>query len=98
MNFFNYFVIHRYNRGDLVFNEGDSSEDIYFIKKGEFQVNFLKTIVEINKIIRSFNINIPNNEVEMEKIDENDEFCEFMNKKRLIKVKKNIFIIDFYTR
>ena len=97
-NFFNYFVIHRYNRGDLVFNEGDSSEDIYFIKKGEFQVNFLKTIVEINKIIRSFNINIPNNEVEMEKIDENDEFCEFMNKKRLIKVKKNIFIIDFNTR
>ena len=87
-NFFNYFVSIRYDRGDSVFREGDISQYIYFIKKGEFEASFFKSIVEINNIIKSLKVNIPNEEVEKEKLEENDRFHDFMNKKQLIKVSR----------
>jgi len=85
-NYYNYFVLHHYLRGDFVFKEDEESNYIYFIRKGEYELNFSKSLLEINKIIKYHNISIPNEAVENEKLEENEKFRHFMNKKMYIKV------------
>lgn len=85
-NYYNYFVLHHYVKGDFVFREGEESLYIYFLRKGEFELNFFKSLSDINKIIKSHNAIIPNEAIELDKIQENEKFRNFMNKKLHIKV------------
>lgn len=90
-NYYNYFVLHHYVRGELVFNENEESNYIYFLRKGEYELNFSKSLLELNKIIKYHNFSIPNEAVENDKLEENEKFRHFMNKKMYIKVIYNNF-------
>lgn len=85
-HYFNFFVLKKYNRGDYVFKEGDLSQNIYFLKKGEYEVTFTSSMIDINKIIKHYGFSIQNEEIEKEKLEQNEKFCKFMHEKKLIKV------------
>ena len=95
-NYFNLFVLLKFCRGDYIFREGDKSQHIYFLKKGEYQVTFTNSIIDINNIIRYFEFSIPNETIENQKLEENDKFKIFMNERKNIKVFKYIIVV-FHT-
>jgi CRP-like cAMP-binding protein len=85
-NYFNFFVLQKFIRGDFIFKEGDIGHHIYFLRKGQYEVSFFKSMVDLNRIVKTHDVVVPNEFVENEKMEENEQFREFMNEKVSIKV------------
>ena len=49
--YFGWFICNNYRKGDLLFNEGDSSYYTYFIEKGEVELYSSKNVLEFEKVI-----------------------------------------------
>ena len=49
--YFKLFINEKYNKGDIIFNEGDEIKYIYFIQEGTVQLNISKSINEIEFLI-----------------------------------------------
>lgn len=63
--YFNFFRSVRINRGDSLFKQGDSQEDIFFIFDGEIEVRTRVSLSFLNEIASSFNSKIKKNNRDM---------------------------------
>lgn len=89
-NYFSFFVEMRYDIYEKIVTEGSLSENIYFIKNGQFELSFKKSLIEINEYIKFLGGNIQNEENELERMNESPKFNKYMNEKKLYRV---IFLI-----
>jgi CRP-like cAMP-binding protein len=51
--YFGWFICNNYRKGDILFNEGDSSYYTYFIEQGEVELYSSKNILEFEKVIEN---------------------------------------------
>jgi len=81
---------------DKLIAEGQSPISTYFIKDGEFEVSFKKSLVEINDYLKDVG-EIDEYEIEEEKTKMRDspKFYKFMHEKKLHRVNK-LIIKDFH--
>ena len=49
--YFGWFICNNYRKGDILFNEGDSSYYTYFIEQGEVELYSSKNVLEFEKVI-----------------------------------------------
>jgi len=49
--YFGWFICNNYQKGDILFNEGDSSYYTYFIEQGEVELYSSKNVLEFEKVI-----------------------------------------------
>ena len=49
--YFEWFISNNYRKGDILFNEGDSSYYTYFIEQGEVELYSSKNVLEFEKVI-----------------------------------------------
>ena len=49
--YFDWFISNNYRKGDILFNEGDSSYYTYFIEQGEVELYSSKNVLEFEKVI-----------------------------------------------
>lgn len=63
--YFNFFRSVRINRGDSLFKQGDSQEDIFFIFDGEIEVKTRISLSFLNEIASSFSSKIKKNNFDM---------------------------------
>ena len=55
--YFNYFHLHIYKRGEIIFNQNDERKKIYIIREGEIELSMKSSIKDLNKIIFKFSPN-----------------------------------------
>jgi CRP-like cAMP-binding protein len=49
--FFNYFVFHKFARGHKLISENEPIDNVYFLKEGEYEIYFKKSLLELNNLI-----------------------------------------------
>ena len=50
-NYFSWFICNNYKKGDIIFNEGDTPNNVYFIEQGDVELYSSKNIIEFQKVI-----------------------------------------------
>ena len=49
--YFGLFICNNYKKGDIIFEEGDNPENVYFIEEGDIELYSSKNIYELQKVI-----------------------------------------------
>ena len=92
LHYLNFFVNTNLVIYDKIIIEGQSPTNIFFIKEGEFEISFKKSIVEINDLINDLGgKNQDEIDEEKSKMSESPKFSKFMSEKKLYRV-NSIFI------
>ena len=81
-HFFSCFKFVKKNKGDYLFRQGEERSNIYFIKKGEVQIELYSSLANIDKFIE--NLGYPNEDFELTELIKSqkklEKFCHINRK------------------
>jgi CRP-like cAMP-binding protein len=84
--YFNFFVSNKVARGVKLVVENEPSESVFFIKEGEFEIYFRRSLLDLNTLILSLGGKLELRE-EQDMMIDNEKFNKYMREKRNFRVR-----------
>jgi len=89
--FYDYFILTQINNDQYLIAENDEPKRIFFIKSGEFEITFKKSLKQIYDIINYYKGNLVKKKINIGFEYDDDKFEEYSKRSKLIKV--NSFLL-----
>ena len=98
MHFFNYFKFMKKKKGEYLFQQGDHRDFIYFLKKGEIQLELFCNCFYLEKIMKDLGYVDDNDEIkELIKTKKVEQFCKTNRNFKLLILQDEIIGLEEHT-
>ena len=84
--FYDYFILTQINNDQYLIAENDEPKRIFFIKSGEFEITFKKSLKQIYDIINYYKGKLVKKKINIGFEYDDEKFEEYSQKSKLIKV------------